>query len=291
MARRTTPSVLPVAPPSRLLGVVCAIVVVASTPRCVFPLREIAPVVSLGVVYLVAVLLISTVWGAWLGHAHGGRVGARVQLLPHPADRALHDRRRARTGSRWSCSFVAVIGSSAGAGRPARGPPRPTQRRREADLAAEMARLLLRGDDSRRGAAGRRAAARDGARACRPRRSSSRRSRPTSGSVAFPLRDGTTPARHAPRAGGPARGVAATPPGAGRAERSRRCWPPRVERDRLLGEVVETRALRRSDVVKTTLLRAVSHDLRTPLTAIVAAGEALALADASATTSGASSAA
>jgi two-component system, OmpR family, sensor histidine kinase KdpD len=29
-------------------------------------------------------------------------------------------------------------------------------------------------------------------------------------------------------------------------------------------------------VVKTTLLRAVSHDLRTPLTAIVAAGEAIA---------------
>ena len=40
--------------------------------------------------------------------------------------------------------------------------------------------------------------------------------------------------------------------------------------------MVETRALRRADVVKTTLLRAVSHDLRTPLTAIVAAGEAIA---------------
>jgi two-component system sensor histidine kinase KdpD len=49
-----------------------------------------------------------------------------------------------------------------------------------------------------------------------------------------------------------------------------------LDRDRLLGEVVETRALRRADVVKTTLLRAVSHDLRTPLTAIVAAGEAIA---------------
>ena len=39
---------------------------------------------------------------------------------------------------------------------------------------------------------------------------------------------------------------------------------------------METRALRRADIVKTTLLRAVSHDLRTPLTAIVAAGEAIA---------------
>jgi len=38
---------------------------------------------------------------------------------------------------------------------------------------------------------------------------------------------------------------------------------------------IETETLRRSDELKTTLLRAVSHDLRSPLTAIVAAGEAL----------------
>ena len=40
-------------------------------------------------------------------------------------------------------------------------------------------------------------------------------------------------------------------------------------------EAVETAALRRSDDIKTSLLRAVSHDLRSPLTAIVAAGHAL----------------
>jgi two-component system sensor histidine kinase KdpD len=40
-------------------------------------------------------------------------------------------------------------------------------------------------------------------------------------------------------------------------------------------EAIETEALRRSDELKTALLRAVSHDLRSPLTAIVAAGEAL----------------
>ncbi len=51
-----------------------------------------------------------------------------------------------------------------------------------------------------------------------------------------------------------------------------------LEREALQGEVVETAALRRADVVKTALLRAVSHDLRSPLTAISAAGEALALA-------------
>jgi two-component system sensor histidine kinase KdpD len=48
-----------------------------------------------------------------------------------------------------------------------------------------------------------------------------------------------------------------------------------LERDRLQAEVVETAALRRSDVIKTALLRAVSHDLRSPLTAILTAAEAL----------------
>ena len=48
-----------------------------------------------------------------------------------------------------------------------------------------------------------------------------------------------------------------------------------LDRDRLQAEVVETQALRRSDVLKTTLLRAVSHDLRTPLTAIITAGDAV----------------
>ena len=45
-----------------------------------------------------------------------------------------------------------------------------------------------------------------------------------------------------------------------------------IERDALQREVVETSALRRSDVLKTALLRAVSHDLRSPLTAILTAG-------------------
>lgn len=48
-----------------------------------------------------------------------------------------------------------------------------------------------------------------------------------------------------------------------------------IDRERLQAATIETEALRRSDEVKTALLRAVSHDLRSPLTAIIAAGEAL----------------
>ena len=51
-----------------------------------------------------------------------------------------------------------------------------------------------------------------------------------------------------------------------------------LDREALQAEVVETRALRHSDSVKTALLRAVSHDLRTPLTTIVTAGAAVRLA-------------
>ena len=51
-------------------------------------------------------------------------------------------------------------------------------------------------------------------------------------------------------------------------------------REGLEAQVIETQALRRSNVVKTALLRSVSHDLRSPLTAITAAAGGLELADA-----------
>jgi two-component system, OmpR family, sensor histidine kinase KdpD len=48
-----------------------------------------------------------------------------------------------------------------------------------------------------------------------------------------------------------------------------------VDRAELAAEALEAEALRRSDALKTALLRTVSHDLRSPLTAIVAAADAL----------------
>jgi two-component system sensor histidine kinase KdpD len=48
-----------------------------------------------------------------------------------------------------------------------------------------------------------------------------------------------------------------------------------LDREALEAQLVESRALRRSDEIKTAVLRAVSHDLRSPLTAILAAAEAL----------------
>jgi two-component system sensor histidine kinase KdpD len=48
-----------------------------------------------------------------------------------------------------------------------------------------------------------------------------------------------------------------------------------IERERLVREAVEAEAFKRSDSVKTAVLRSVSHDLRSPLTAIRAAGGTL----------------
>ena len=52
-----------------------------------------------------------------------------------------------------------------------------------------------------------------------------------------------------------------------------------IDRERLAQEALEAEALRRADVLKTALLRAVSHDLRTPLMAISTAAGALSRSD------------
>jgi two-component system sensor histidine kinase KdpD len=49
-----------------------------------------------------------------------------------------------------------------------------------------------------------------------------------------------------------------------------------IDRERLASEALEAEALRRSDAMKTALLRAVSHDLRSPLMAILTSAGALA---------------
>ena len=266
-------SVLPVAPPSRIVGAVAAVAVVASTTALVFALRTVAPVVSLGVVYLVAVLLISTIWGAWLGVLTALASALAYNYFHIPPTGHF----RIAETENWVALvvfvIVALIGSSVAQVARARA-TEADQRRREADLAAEMARLLLRGNElseSLPAAAQRLASALN-------LPSAAIELAPVEGDerqVAFPLREGTT-----------LLGTLLVP--AGLPEETLRRLQERVvpsleallavglDRDRLLGEVVETRALRRADIVKTTLLRAVSHDLRTPLTAIVAAGEAIA---------------
>ncbi|MGA9876904.1 MAG: DUF4118 domain-containing protein, partial [Solirubrobacteraceae bacterium] len=54
-------------PPSRRVGVLVAVGLVAFCTLLIYPLKQVAPVVSLGVVYMLAVLIVSIAWGVWLG--------------------------------------------------------------------------------------------------------------------------------------------------------------------------------------------------------------------------------
>ena len=60
-----------------------------------------------------------------------------------------------------------------------------------------------------------------------------------------------------------------------RRETERAMEEARASEERRLREAVEAEALRRSDAVKTAVLRSVSHDLRSPITAITTASEVL----------------
>ena len=259
-------------PPSRRTGVLVAIAAVAVCTLVVYPLKRVAPVVSLGVVYLLAVLVVSTIWGAWLGVFTGVISAGAFNFfhLPPTGRFTIAD------SSNWVALvtfLVAAVLASSLADVTRTRAREAMDRRREADLAAEMARVLLRADNLAEAlppAAARLAAALDlpsaaielGTVPPNPRR------------VAFPLREGTRTL-----------GVLVVPADTDEASLSRlqeRVVPSleallsaALERDALLGEVVETAALRRADVVKTALLQSVSHDLRTPLTGIAAAGEAI----------------
>ncbi len=149
------------------------------------------------------------------------------------------------------------------------------ERRREASLVTEMARVLLRGGSLAEvlpTAAQRIAQALELPSAAIMMEAVE----PDARSVAFPLREGD-------------RRLGTVVVSADSSERSLYRLQERVvpaleallsaalEREALQGGVVETAALRQADVVKTALLRAVSHDLRSPLTAISAAAEAIAL--------------
>jgi two-component system, OmpR family, sensor histidine kinase KdpD len=258
--------------PSRRTGAIVAVGAVALCTLIIYPLAQIAPVVSLGVVYLLAVLVVSVIWGAWLGFATAVLSAAAFNFFHLPPVGQF----TIQSSSNW-VALIAFLVAAALAGSVAevtRARARETEeRRREADLAAEMARLLLRGNSLNEAlaTAGARLAATLGLTSAAIELES------VDGgerSVAFPLREGT-------------RRLGTLLVGADASEESLRRLQERVvpaleallsaalEREALLGGVVETASLRRADVVKTALLRAVSHDLRSPLTAISAAGEAI----------------
>jgi two-component system, OmpR family, sensor histidine kinase KdpD len=272
--RRLTHVMFAPDPPPRRAGVLTALLVVGLCTVLVFPFKHVAPVVSLGVVYLLAVLAVSVVWGAWLGVMTAVLSAAAFNFfhLPPTGQFTIAD------SENWVAlgAFLVVGLLASSLAEVARARTREAiERRREADLAAEMARVLLRGErlaDALPIAAARLADALD---------------MPSAEVTLAELEGGERRVAFALREGERRLGTLLVPAHLDDSTFARlhdRVVPAleallsaALEREALLGDVVETAALRRADVVKTALLRSVSHDLRSPLTAIVTAGEALRL--------------
>lgn len=251
---------------SPLVGVVVAAAAVAATTGLVYPLADVAPVTALGVVYLVAVLLVSSLWGGWLGAATALASALAFNFFHIPPT----GRFTISEGENWvalAVFFVAALVASTLAERERIRTREAQERRQEADLAAEMARLLLRGsnlDDALPVVSARLAQA----------------LQLTSATIDLETVEGDARRIALPLGErGNQLGTFLVPAALSSEALARlreRIVPSleailgaAIERDALQREVVETSALRRSDVLKTALLRAVSHDLRSPLTAIL----------------------
>ena len=171
-------------------GLLATLVAVGLATLLVYPLKDVAPAVSLGVVYIPGVLLISSVWG-W-------RLGLVSALLSALAFNWFHIPPTGRLDIAADKDAVALVTFGIVA--------------LASSSLAEMARARAAEAERERGETER---------------------------VLGRLRELSE------------------------------------ERDRIEAEAIEAGALRRSDELKTALLRSVSHDLRTPLTSIIAAGTAL----------------
>jgi two-component system sensor histidine kinase KdpD len=260
-------------PPSRAAGAVTAAALVTACTLIIYPLAHLAPVVSLSVVYLPAVLVVSITWGVWPGILTGVASAAAFDYF----HLAPVGRFTLGSSGEWVAlgAFVVVATLASSVSEIARARTRDAEeRRQEADLAAELARLLLGGDglaEALPTAAARIATALGLHSAAIERVELGGDGR----TIAFPLRAGT-------RSLGTLLVGADSPEGSLRRLRERvvqalaALLAAALERERLLAGAVEAGALRRADNVKTALLRSVSHDLRSPLTAISAASEALA---------------
>jgi two-component system sensor histidine kinase KdpD len=256
----------------RASGFVASIVAVAAVTAAIELFRPAVPVLALGVLYLFAVLPIAIVWG----RAYAIPVSAASVLalnwffLPPLYTFTLADKEN------WFALVVYLVTGVLVSDLATRARDRARdaeQREREAALLAELSSALLSGaevaSELDRIAYG--AASVLGVE--RARLDLGRWREPRSGESPFEL-----------RAGDKIVGTLYVRGGAWSNLATRRRFLPALasllavalDRERLARKALEAEALRRSDAVKTAVLRAVSHDLRSPLTAIRVAFEGLA---------------
>ncbi|HEY8315706.1 MAG TPA: ATP-binding protein [Gaiellaceae bacterium] len=246
-----------------LVGVVLSIAAVAIVTGAIELIKPYVPVLSLGVLYVFAVLPIAVAYG--LAFAIAVSIASMLAFnwfhLPPVHTFTLAD------SSNWFALAVylgtAVVVSELAA-RARRRAAAAEQRERESALLAELATELLRGRglDEEIEEIASRAAEVLGVSGAEIEIGTARRPAPGT-----PL-----PLEVADRSIGTIYTPAEADPNL---DAQRRFLPAlaallavAVDRDRLEREALEAETLRRSDLVKTALLRAVSHDLRSPLTGI-----------------------
>jgi two-component system sensor histidine kinase KdpD len=247
--------------PRPLDGVIAGVAVVAVVTGVIAVLDRWVPVLSLGVLYVFAVIPIAVVWG--LAYSIGVSIACMLTFnfffLPPLHTLTMDDSRN------WLALLV-FIGTSIVVSDLA---ARSRRRAREAALLAEIATALLEhgtvGDELE-------SIASETARALQAEHAD--------------IVLGSEPAEGFELTAGGRRVGTIRLSSEGDASARRRVLPAlasllgvAVDRERLEREAVEAEALRRTDALKTALLRSVSHDLRTPLMAISTSAGALARPD------------
>ncbi len=262
---------VPYAAKSSWTGLAAAILAVAVATAAIFPLKSIAPSVSLGVIYLLPVLIISVFWSIWIDLFTAALSAVSFNYFHIEPTGSLSINTPENIVALFIFLAAAVITSTLA--EISRKSAREAERRRlEADVTAEMARELLGGRGA--GESLPEASARLASMLDLPWARIGLGAADAGGEIELPLEVGTG-----------RRALLDLPPDID-AERLEwiegRIAPAlaavlkaALERDELLDRAIESEALRRSDDLKTSLIRSVSHDLRSPLAAIVTSGEAL----------------
>ena len=254
-----------------LIGAVFGVACVAVVTAIIFGLREVAPVLSLGVLYLFAVLPVAVLFG--LTYAVGVSVLSMLAFnwffLPPAHTLSLHD------SENWVALAVYLLTAivvSELAARARRRAADAEQREREASVLARASAALLQAEDVPSQIA---VIADDAARALGVvggRIELDSRRRPGANESALDLQAGS---RYVGRLFLPA-GATIDPGTAARLLPAlASLLAVALDRERLRAKALEAETFRRSDAAKTAVLRSVSHDLRSPLTAIRAAAESL----------------
>ncbi|HZC74425.1 MAG TPA: DUF4118 domain-containing protein [Gaiellaceae bacterium] len=254
-----------------LVAVLASVGAVAVVSAVVYVLKPHVPVLSLGALYVLAVLPVAMLWGTSLAAlvSVASMLAFNWFFLPPTHTFQLRD------GASWIvlAIYLAIAFAVGALGARARARREDAeQRRAESHSLAEAALELLRGrapgDELER-----LAALTAEVLGVTSARIALGEQSPLAGERALSLQASLRPV-----------GTLFVPERATVDEIIRRRFLPSLaallavalDRNRLAEEALEAETLRRSDALKTALLRTVSHDLRSPLTAIIASADALA---------------